>query len=103
MRLLDLARAIAPEARHEFTGIRPGEKLGEVLLTAEEARHAREYPDRFIIYPETPLWAESGPRGGHPLADGFEYASDKNDRWVSVDEIRRWIGDLQREGSLEVA
>lgn len=100
MRLGDLARAIAPEARHEFIGIRPGEKLNEILLTAEEARHAREHADHFVIFSAMPLWEVASQRGGRPLPDGFEYSSNTNDQWVTVEEIRHWLKELEPERAL---
>ena len=76
MRVVDIAEAIAPDAERRITGIRPGEKLHEVLLTEDESRHALEMEDRYMIYPEFPTWRSEPYRGGSPIAGGFRYASD---------------------------
>jgi len=91
----DLARVIAPEARIETIGIRPGEKLHEVMVPADEARHTVELDDRFVILPQYPThgplpWAERG----RACPDGFHYASDTNDRWLRDDELARMIAGL---------
>ena len=83
MRVVDIAEAIAPDATRRITGIRPGEKLHEVLLTEDEARHALELDDSYVIYPEFPLWRAEPYTGGTPVADGFRYSSDTNDEWLS--------------------
>jgi UDP-N-acetylglucosamine 4,6-dehydratase/5-epimerase len=85
MRILDLAATIAPDAERVTTGIRPGEKLHEVLLTEDEARNSYDLGDRYVILPYRHEAAE--PRGT-PLPDGFRYTSDSNDRWLSPDELR---------------
>ena len=95
MRLLDLAEAVAPGCEFEEVGIRPGEKLHEMMITAEDARKAIEYDDHYVIQPAFPWWSDDLALeiGGRPVADGFMYASDGNDRWLSVEELRRMIAD----------
>ena len=89
MRLSDLAEAVAPGCKRTYTGIRPGEKLHEVLVTEDESRHALELPDRYLIEPEHPWWdASPGNREGTPLADGFRYTSDNNSDWLTVARLR---------------
>jgi UDP-N-acetylglucosamine 4,6-dehydratase len=92
MRVTDLADAVAPGVPRETTGIRPGEKLHEVLLTSDESRHAIDADDDYVVLPEHPWW-ESQPRwlDGKPLEDGFVYASDTNDRWLTSAELRRML------------
>ncbi len=85
MRMVDLAEALAPDAERVITGIRPGEKLHEVLLTEDEARHTYDIGDRYVILPHRLEPAE--PRG-KPLPDGFRYTSDTNDRWLTADDLR---------------
>jgi UDP-N-acetylglucosamine 4,6-dehydratase len=82
MRLLDLAEAVAPGCAIQETGIRPGEKLHEVLVSEDEARHAREYDDMYIV---RPAWSsrEMAWTGGRSLADGFRYGSDTNTEWLN--------------------
>ena len=94
MKITELADAIAPGAKREVTGIRPGEKVDEILLTLEEARHAREFDDYFTIEPEHPFWEKERLEGGKPLPEGFRYTSDNNDRWLSKDELNRMVEDL---------
>jgi len=88
MRITDLASAIAPEAEVDFIGIRPGEKLHEVLITADETRHSIDAGEVYVVLPEHPWWVAS-PRWmeGKPLADGFVYSSDANDHWLGAGEI----------------
>lgn len=94
MKLTDLADAIAPGARKEVVGIRPGEKVNEILLTEEEARHAREFDDYFVIEPEYPFWGKDSVRGGKILSEGFRYTSDNNTWWLSKDELKGMVEGL---------
>jgi UDP-N-acetylglucosamine 4,6-dehydratase/5-epimerase len=87
MRITDLADAIAPEAEKEFTGIRPGEKLHEILITEDESRHAKEFSDYFVIEPEFTFWRQENLIGGKNLPEGFKYSSGDNDTWLTKEEI----------------
>jgi len=93
MRIVDLAEAVAPGCALDEIGIRPGEKLHEMMVTAEDARKCIEFDDHYVVQPAFPWWsdelAEEG--GGRPVPDGFVYASDTNDRWLSVDELRALV------------
>ncbi len=92
MRITDLARALAPECRIEIVGIRPGEKLHEVMVPEDDARLTVELDDHYVIQPAFPWWdaeAFRGSRGGKPCPDGFRYSSDTNAWWLTVDELRR--------------
>jgi UDP-N-acetylglucosamine 4,6-dehydratase len=95
MKITTLAEAIAPKAKREIVGIRPGEKLHEVLLSEEEAYHAREFDDYFVIEPEHPFWSKDNIIGGKPLPDGFTYTSDNNTRWLSTEELKKMVEGLQ--------
>jgi UDP-N-acetylglucosamine 4,6-dehydratase/5-epimerase len=89
MRVIDLADAMAPGLPREIIGIRPGEKLHEVLLTDDEARHAVETEDVYVVLPEHPWWTDEHPWiEGKPLDDDFVYASHTNDWWLTGDELR---------------
>lgn len=91
--ITDLADVIAPSSTRRTIGIRPGEKLHEVLLTEDEARHSREFEDYFVIQPEFPYWAEEQywDLTGDSLPDGFRYSSDNNSQWLTENELRRVI------------
>ena len=88
MKITELAEAIAPGAKHNIVGIRPGEKVHEVLLTEEESRHAQGFDDYYAIYPSFPFWRDSEFPKGEELQPGFRYASDSNDQWLNADQIR---------------
>jgi UDP-N-acetylglucosamine 4,6-dehydratase len=92
MRVMDLAEAVAPGCGIEFVGIRPGEKLHEVLISRDESRYTLELEDMFVIEPVHSWWKAANWGQGKPLPDGFKYASDKNDHWLTVQELRRMIG-----------
>jgi UDP-N-acetylglucosamine 4,6-dehydratase/5-epimerase len=87
MRVTDLARAIAPDARIEIVGIRPGEKLHEEMISLDDARRTIDIGDRYLIQPEFGWWG-SGHLDGTPLPEGFAYTSDRNDTWLDVDGLR---------------
>lgn len=78
MEILDLAQTIAPGCRIEEIGIRPGEKLHEVLVSEDEARQTLELDDMFVVQPNHPWWFNNQWKEGKPLADGFRYSSDRN-------------------------
>jgi UDP-N-acetylglucosamine 4,6-dehydratase/5-epimerase len=88
MKVLEIAEAIAPHAARRIIGIRPGEKVHEVLLTEDESRRARALEDRFVIYPQLPSWVTVSELLGEELPPGFRYSSDTNDRWLDAEDIR---------------
>ncbi len=88
MRVVDLADAMAPDLPHEIIGIRPGEKLHEVLLTPDEARHSIDIGDAYVVLPEHPWWSnDSRWVDGKPLEEDFGYASNTNDRWLTTADL----------------
>jgi UDP-N-acetylglucosamine 4,6-dehydratase len=87
MSLVELARAIAPGCEVTVTGIRPGEKLHECLVSADEARHTLMLDDMFVIRPEHAFWDAEWPELGGSLPDDFTFSSDTNDRWLTADEL----------------
>lgn len=89
MKVIDLAKAIAPDAEIEYTGIRPGEKLHESLLSEDEARNALEFDDMYLLKPSHPWWQQKDWSHGKKLDEGFFYRSDVNDHWLSVEELRQ--------------
>jgi UDP-N-acetylglucosamine 4,6-dehydratase (inverting) len=97
MKIMDLAEVIAPEAKKRIVGIRPGEKLHEILLTEEEAKHAKEFDQYFIIEPEFPFWNEGNFKDGKILPNGFSYTSNTNKEWISKEQMREILKNLKRE------
>jgi UDP-N-acetylglucosamine 4,6-dehydratase len=95
MRVVDMAEAIAPTARRTVIGIRPGEKLHEVMLTEDESRHAQELDDRYAILPEFPAWRSAPYTHGPPVADGFRYSSDSNERWLTPEQLQAMLPALE--------
>jgi UDP-N-acetylglucosamine 4,6-dehydratase len=93
MTLLEMAEAVAPGCEIEAIGIRPGEKLHEVLLSEDEARNALEMDDMFVIQPAHPWWRKENWKQGRPLPDGFRYASDCNPLRLSADELYEFVGE----------
>ena len=92
MNILDLADAIAPGCQMEVTGIRPGEKLHEVLVSTDEARNAVELDEMYVIKPTHPWWGPDNWKTGKPLPEGFSYTSSTNAAWLSLDELRQMAG-----------
>ena len=93
MRLLDIAEAVAPKARHEIIGIRPGEKLHEQMVGPEDAAHTYEYEDHFRILPAIYGWSADPNRIGEgvKVAGDFTYSSDANSQWMTVEQLRGWL------------
>jgi UDP-N-acetylglucosamine 4,6-dehydratase len=87
MKVVDVAKALAPDLPHEMVGIRPGEKLHEVLITEDDSRSTREYQDRFVILPPF-THASRSHVGGSPVAEGFRYASDLNSEWLGIPQFK---------------
>jgi UDP-N-acetylglucosamine 4,6-dehydratase len=87
MRVVDIAEALAPDAERRLIGIRPGEKLHELLVTEDESRHSYDVGDRYVILPEYASWPLREV-AGERLAEGFRYSSDRNDSWLGVPELR---------------
>ena len=98
MKVTDIARAVAPDARHDIVGVRPGEKLHEQMISSEDAPHTYEYADHYKILPAIHNWSQDPDRinGGQKVAPDFTYCSDNNTDWMSVDKLRAWI-DQNRE------
>lgn len=92
MNVVDLARALAPGLAHKIVGIRPGEKLHEVMITEDHARNTVEFPDRYVIEPDSVSWTGHVLRdGATPVQDGFRYASDNNTEWLDEAGLKRLI------------
>ena len=96
MKVVDMARVIAPDCEQKTIGIRPGEKLHEVMIPVDDARQALQFNDHFIITPAFPWWEESWhtEKGGAPCEDGFYYGSDNNTEWLDDERLSRMIAEL---------
>jgi UDP-N-acetylglucosamine 4,6-dehydratase/5-epimerase len=96
MKMTDLAKAIAPDAHIRNIGIRPGEKLHEVLISEDEARTTVELEDMFVVQPPAALWfGYHWSEKGRPLPDGYHYASDNNTDWLTVAEIQEMVAPME--------
>lgn len=93
MKIMDLAQAMAPECDLKTIGIRPGEKLNEVLISEDEARHTVEMNDFYVVLPTHPWWQTDNWPEGRRLPEGFRYSSETNSRWLTEDELN----DLVKE------
>jgi len=93
MKVVDLARTIAPQSRHKIIGIRPGEKLHEQMISPEDSYSTYEYQEHFKILPAINSWdtCEERIKDGKKVADGFSYTSDNNCQWMSPEQLRAWI------------
>ncbi|HVI50667.1 MAG TPA: UDP-N-acetylglucosamine 4,6-dehydratase (inverting) [Candidatus Sulfotelmatobacter sp.] len=96
MRITDLATAIAPECEQEVVGIRPGEKLHEMMIPRDEARSTLEFDDYYIIQPSMQMWGDSaspvyGGETGRPVAEDFEYVSNLNPMWVTAKDFQEMV------------
>ena len=88
MRIIDVADALAPDAEKRVVGIRPGEKLHEVMVTEDDARNTVELDDRYVVLPKFDYsWIPGAYGTSKRCADGFRYASDTNDRWLTRDQL----------------
>jgi UDP-N-acetylglucosamine 4,6-dehydratase/5-epimerase len=94
MTIKNLALAVAPGCEIEIIGIRPGEKLHEVLISEDEARHTVELEDRFVIQPVHSWWSEDNNKDARSLVDGFRYTSDHNPLAMTVAELKALVANL---------
>ena len=96
MRMVDLARVIAPECKQPEIGIRPGEKLHEVMIPIDDGRMTLEFADHFIIKPSFPWWQNDwhAEKGGTQCPEGFYFGSDNNTQWVDDKQLTQMIASL---------
>jgi UDP-N-acetylglucosamine 4,6-dehydratase len=97
MNIMDLARAIAPECQTKVVGIRPGEKLHEILLSQDDSPRTVEYEDRYVILPAFHEWTDAAylsDNGGERCPEGFCYASDTNKQWLTAPQLQTMLGGL---------
>lgn len=93
MKVTDIAKAVAPEAKQEEIGIRPGEKLHEQMISSEDAYYTYEYDEHFKILPVINDWSTSPERikDGVKVPEGFVYSSDNNSEWMDQVALQKWI------------
>ena len=104
MKIVELARAIGPECDIDIVGIRPGEKIHEVMISEADGRHTLDMGEYYVVTPEFSWWTDNGKwtrQAGSKVGPGFRYSSDNNERWLNVDELRRILerGDRRQGGS----
>jgi len=95
MNIMDLAKAIAPGCETNTIGIRPGEKIHETLISSDEAYQTREFKEKYVILPSHPWWSGKHWSQGAKLPEGFSYTSDKNDQWLSLDELKNLVRECK--------
>ena len=103
MKVTELARVVAPECKQEIVGIRPGEKLHEQMIGAEDSYFTFEYPEHFKILPSINDWGNSPERikDGKKVVEGFIYASDNNTEWMDDAQLQSWIeSNIEKIGSI---
>lgn len=100
MKITDLVTALAPDVPIKIVGIRPGEKLHELMITEHNAPTTFDLPDRYIIEPEWNFWDRKARKEhAYPLVEeNFEYTSDKNDTWMSVESLRETLKTIPDQG-----
>ncbi|MGH9729317.1 MAG: UDP-N-acetylglucosamine 4,6-dehydratase (inverting) [Candidatus Acidiferrales bacterium] len=101
IRICDLAETIAPACCIKVIGIRPGEKLHEVMIPRDDARHTVELRDFYVIQPNVQWWESKNWKAGRPCEDGFDYSSDTNSRWLTRGEMQSIIAGLRLDGYSE--
>jgi UDP-N-acetylglucosamine 4,6-dehydratase/5-epimerase len=99
MGIMDLAKVIAPECEVEISGIRPGEKLHEALISVDESRHTIVMDDKYVILPEHPWWDQKRSEynlyaNKDQLPENFSYVSDQNDSWLTLEQLEKVIEGL---------
>lgn len=100
MKITDLATAIAPDCKQKIIGIRPGEKIHEVLIGEDDGRNTIEYKECFIIKPNLTT-EEASLNGGNRSPEGFKYASNNNPDIISVEELRDILNQISDDYSIE--
>jgi len=96
MKLIDLAKVLAPQLPHEIVGVRPGEKLHETLISGAEALNTVEFEDRYVIKPAFAFWEQRNlPESGTPVSSEFEYSSDTSPFQLNEESLQKMLVNLQ--------
>ena len=98
MKVLDIAHVVAPKVKHKIIGIRPGEKLHEQMISAEDSYSTYEYSNYYKILPQINEWKKDSLRikDGVKVSEGFSYCSDNNSEWMTKSELKTWIDANQK-------
>jgi UDP-N-acetylglucosamine 4,6-dehydratase len=93
IRVIDIAKVIAPKAKYKIIGIRPGEKLHEQMISSDDANSTYEYSNYYKILPQINEWAKDSLRikSGKKVSEGFQYSSDNNSEWMTKSDLQKWI------------
>lgn len=91
VKITELAKVMAPKCRIKFVGIRPGEKLHEVMISEDDARNTLEFKDFYIVKPAFPWWDNKNHYNGKRVSDGFRYSSDMNKDWLEGERLRKFL------------
>ena len=94
MRIKDLARAVAPDARLNIIGIRPGEKLHEELISIHDARRTLDLGSCYVIQPDMEWWSAAKNYGGKPVPLDFSFTSDQNSQWLDAAALQEILEDV---------
>jgi len=94
MRMVDLAEAVSPGAAMHEIGIRPGEKLHEEMIAADDSRRTLRLGDRYVVMPYVAGWGYKPPVDGVGVPDGFAYRSDSNELWLSIEQLQQMVAEL---------
>jgi len=94
MKITDLAEVVAPGIPRKTVGIRPGEKLHEVLIPKDEMRRTLEFSDMYVICPDEEGWDNAKLKRGKLVKDEFEYSSDANKQWLTTKELKKMVDSL---------
>jgi UDP-N-acetylglucosamine 4,6-dehydratase/5-epimerase len=97
MSLTKLADVVAPGCKRNIVGIRPGEKIHEVLIVEDEARQTLEFDDLYVVEPSNPSWNRTPLKGGRPVAPDFRYSSDTNPQQLTENQLREVIAALDEK------
>lgn len=98
MKVVDVAKTVSPDAKLEIIGIRPGEKLHEQMISAEDSYYTYEYPEHYKILPAINNWCNSLERikDGKKVPEGFIYSSDSNTEWMTQNQLKEWM-DMNKD------
>lgn len=95
MKVVDLAKVIAPECEIKISGIRPGEKMHEVMIPKDDSCRTLEFDDYYIVQPSFPWWGGTNHLGGKQMIENTKYSSDNNERWLTAEQMKELLRTLE--------